>query len=237
MSRIAFCMTGFLTNGSTPSLSPINGWFWLTPPVFAANTTGLPYISWPELFALAWNIQQITLTWDLVATPTNGNPPIPISGSQIIPIVDETTVIPLTDEQQLVTTLGTSLFQWNGPSPGLVFVFLPIAPLIDGTYPNITSGLSWSQLNIIFNTPDVSSLNSTTTGDPSSVTVTSATLPSLAGMTFTSAGGYAWSGTISIEATAYWPYASTASPAPPNPGPIYDATTGATLITPVPGGL
>lgn len=239
MSRIAFCICGFQGPGTsgTPSLSPINGWFWLTDPFFSPNISGLPYVSWQDCFALAWNIKEITITWDLTAiTPGSAGPVTTTpNGSQVIPIFNGGVNVPVANEQGLITGFNNAYiaFQFFGGGDIQEF-FIPVGPAIDGTAPDITSGLSWLQLTIVFLTSPPgttgSQLTAGSAAPTAAVTVTSSTIPSFAGMQFNEGQGSTWTGTISIEATAYWPYDN-------GTGPIFDATTGAQLIFPVPEGL
>lgn len=229
MSRIAFRICGFIDSGD-PSLSPLNGWYWPSAPFPQPPANPLPNSEFPvvvspqDLIALYWRINELTVTFDIDST----------SGQN----VSETDVLDLssigvTNEQQLITA-DAVLFQNEIAGSQLTFELSP-----DQIQPD-----AWPPVNlypVFFLSVLIDSGFELTLYDqgngPTSITISSSTIPSLDGLSLYApdpASGFTYSGTMSIEATGYWPYASTASPAPPDPGPIYDSATGAVLITPIP---
>lgn len=217
MSRIAFCETGFVTNGNPPAL--LNGWFSMRDPVLYTSPAGYPYTFDPaDIFRLNWNIKQITLTADLVATPTGGGGiPVPIAGSVAI---DSSSA----DETGIITGFGQTFPSSSGSFP--LFLQPAIIALDDLAiptvqYPSIPGvGLAVDSINGFSLILDPSS--------PTGVVISSTTIPSFNGLDTTDAGANpaTWSGTYSIEATEYWTYDG-----------VFDGATGSQLLTPAPQGL
>lgn len=245
MSRIAFCQCGFIDPAAmnqTPSLSPLNGWFLessahaSTEPGWAVPSLLLPFpMPMEDLILLFWRAREITVTYDITITPTDGGDSTNISGSAVIAvstIISGPTYVPLDDEQQLITdNSSTLLFATNGDP--LIFLWLNSLSY-DGTnvWPQIEFGGSLSG-----SVPGLQFYD-----DPSffatSITFTSTSVPGINGVPIYTVDGLdSYSGSITFEITRYWQYASTATPLPPDPGPVFDETTGVQLIVPAPPGL
>lgn len=236
MARIAFCVCGFLTDGSAASIAPLNGWFWLQEPTAAPDI--LPSMDFPIIYSaadgvlLAWRIQTLTLTWDITFTP-DGESPQEFSGTQSGNI--ESGAVDLSDETDLVNVVGDTEFLLQNLETGNatleIFMFRMCLDAEGNLY--IATSLTFSTGVIglsIYPDPD---------GEESGISITSSSIPSFDGVPLycSSPPGGSYSGTVSIEATSYWAYDNGLSPPPSTNGPVFDTTTGAQLITPAPGGL
>lgn len=226
MSRIAFTMTGFITNGDTPSLSPLKGWYWyaapivdpINPPLSAAYPVEFSAL---DLVHIYWNFQQLTSNYDLME---NGNP---VTGSGMCSVINLETLNPIANELELVK-FGSSLsYNWNGSSfidPTFPFSF-NLGVLQCDVIPDPTK--LYPALNFVLTGPSSSLLLTDQGNGPSGVTITSSTIPSINGApTYSDSATAVWTGTISLEATLWWGYDG-----------VFDTSTGTQLIIPVPDGL
>lgn len=211
MSRIAFAQTGFLTSGQASLNHPMNGWFWPDPP--QAVGTPILHITPQEAFDLFWRIKKLRVFGEYNSDPPFG-PDTPFNFTTSIGFA--TSGVAYSSEQQLlvprfVTGPGTG---WDDAASGASFEL---------TISNLWPRLADSMVGIIL---DMRAGGAGTT-DPFSFGVPSALVATFLGYsvpTWFISGGT--TGTVTAEIAEYWTYDG-----------IYDATTGAQLITPLPRGL
>lgn len=210
MSRIGFYIISFIDNGFPPSVSPLNGWFLNTAATAAIPDFDFPRgISMDEAIMLCWRAKNLTFIYDVTLTPDDGDP-VDYNGSYEF----FSTSGPTTE-----TDLLTIVQRWQGSDDNSFVQFDMGNVGFDGTliYPFFVFSIGVGPI-----------LDFDTSGTITSVGFTSVSIPSLSGLpVYTSTDvGITWSGTINLEITEYWTYDG-----------IWDATTGAQLISPIPEGL
>lgn len=249
MSRIGFCICGFIT-GTPLETPPVNGWWMLEIPLlnpgFSGNSSNPIGFTVEDYRRLFWNIQELTLTYNLTITPAMGGPP-PTNpmGTLVAEMSDGGgTVVP--DELGLVKTTGTAQFPASDANASLLFSFgvnfTQFAP--GSTLPCWPNGfdISFEYLNS-FGLPARGTINNFLGYFACPVTISSTSLPWVNAFVFQQQTDPSdpteptITGSMTLEATAYWEYDNSLSPPPGTNGPIFDATTGVQLITPAPLGF
>lgn len=235
MSRIGLCITGFQDASdptqAPPTLSPLNCWLWLV----KVPLPTLPDPNYPLIFTtddavnLSWRAKELTLTYDLTQTDPVSGDSTNFTGSIVMEMMN-TTGDTISDEQNIVGNLGQTIF--TGTDANGVFEILPGFTGLDSVSNDLYIELQMNLLGL--------SLSGFGGSTPTSVAFTSGTIPSMGGSIVydpVPSDAPTWTGTIGLEITAWWPYDNGLSPPPSTNGPIWDATSGAQLITPVPQGL
>lgn len=221
MSRIAYCICGLYPAGHIPAFNITNGWFWLFLP---ASDTLPDYANFPFPFnildcvRLYWNINAITVEEDITYTPDDGGDPIVTTDSGTFQALDDLGDA-FTDEQQLITANGFGILKFQGTSDGGSFgvVLVPsrLNILAEDLYPQFSfSGLPGSMSFVP--SPWETGVNVVSN------------IPSINGQTLFGADSTApnYTGTLAVNATSFWSYDG-----------VFDASSGAQLIIPVPKGL
>lgn len=165
-----------------------------------------------EAVMLCWRANAIALNYDLTYTPTDGGDPISYSGSNFLSLTTGQT----TETDLIFGNIGGPA--WEGADDNSIAQFSMVNIGFDGT-------LIFPLFTITIGTGPTLSL----AGDPTDVTsieLTSSSIPSLGGLPTYAGDADGWSGTVSLEVNGYWSYDG-----------IWDTTTGAQLISPIPEGL
>lgn len=217
MPRTAFRQCGFITNGTAPSLDPLNGWFW--PVTFTGigstggNTPNPTDITAQQLFDLWWRIS--TLRCQGSYTRGAESFTFDYTFSDIFNSTETDLIAPGDDRWFVLNAILTS----STPTDYAVFVDVLLPLTIFEGFPADTRPF-WPHVNIQF--PGFWSNPGGGSWEASSATCTFLGRP----ITIYQVIGEPVTGSMEITADAYWSY-----------GGIYDTSDGSQLITPLPTGL
>ena len=235
MSRYGFFVAG-QSETDSPSLDPLNGWFWPVPPTAPAAVNTPVGLSPTAFFGLQWNIRRLRIVGSISIAPVGGGSTYGFSfdvvtvfegeyilpaypgGPDVLPVYTERDIlvprkfqrfIPASATDYLKLTVDMAKFAYTDTAPPQYFrpdFLLEVGPAI-----NVRSYKA-------------------APSDP--VSAFSASFLGVSLPMYETAGGDTASGSVTITAHEYWEYRDAAGN-----NPAFSSTTGSQLITPIPLGL